>query len=64
VTIKCSLVRLAKQVIAIVDSSKWGRVSFASFASLDQIDCIITDEGAPLEMVQALQARGIEVIIT
>ena len=42
-------------VIAIVDSSKWGRVGFASFASVEQIDCMITDEDAPQDMVDALE---------
>jgi DeoR/GlpR family transcriptional regulator of sugar metabolism len=46
-----------------VDSSKWGRVGFASFASVDQIDCIISDEGAPPDMVAALRKAGVEVII-
>ncbi len=50
-------------MIAIVDSSKWGQVSFASFASIDQVDCIITDDGAPRDMVAALRASGVEVMI-
>ena len=63
VAIKRSLVVEAKQVIAIVDSSKWGRVGFASFASIDQVDCVITDEGAPPDMVAALREAGVDVII-
>jgi len=63
VTIKRNLVAEAKQVIAIVDSSKWGRVGFASFASIDQVDCLITDEGAPPDMVAALREAGVDVII-
>jgi DeoR/GlpR family transcriptional regulator of sugar metabolism len=63
VAIKRSLVAEAKQVIAIVDSSKWGRVGFASFASIDQVDYVITDEGAPPDMVAALREAGVDVII-
>ena len=63
VAIKRNLVAEAKQVIAIVDSSKWGRVGFASFASIDQVDCVITDEGAPPDMVAALREAGVDVII-
>ncbi len=63
VAIKQGLIARTKQVIAIVDSSKWGQVSFASFASIDQVDCIITDDGAPLDMVTALRERGVEVMI-
>jgi DeoR/GlpR family transcriptional regulator of sugar metabolism len=63
VAIKRDLVTYVKQVIALVDSSKWGRVGFASFASIDQIDCVITDEGAPPDMVAALREAGVDVII-
>lgn len=63
VVIKKNLVARARQAIAVVDSSKWGRVGFASFASTDQIDCVITDEGAPADMVSALQDVGVRVVI-
>lgn len=63
VAFKQDLVQHAKQVVAIVDSSKWGRVGFASFASIDQIDCIITDDAAPLEMVDVLRGRGVRVVL-
>jgi DeoR/GlpR family transcriptional regulator of sugar metabolism len=63
VVVKRDLVTHAKQVIAVVDSSKWGRVGFVSFASIDQVDCVITDEGAPPDMVAALQEAGVDVTI-
>lgn len=63
VVVKRDWLAHARQVIAIVDSSKWGRVGFASFASIDQIDCVITDEGAPPEMVAAFQGAGVGVIV-
>lgn len=63
VTIKRDLVARARQVVAIVDSTKWGRVGFASFASTDQVHCVITDEGAPPEMVAALREAGVNVVI-
>lgn len=63
VAIKRDLVRHARRVIAVVDGSKWGRVGFVSFASIDQVDCVITDEGAPPDMVAALREAGVEVII-
>jgi len=63
VIVKRDWVTHARQVIAIVDSSKWGRVGFASFASIGQINCVITDEGAPQDMVAALRGAGVVVII-
>jgi DeoR/GlpR family transcriptional regulator of sugar metabolism len=63
VVIKENLVARARQVVAIVDSSKWGRIGFASFASIDQIDCVVTDEDAPLDMVSTLREAGVTVVI-
>lgn len=63
VAIKRDMVARARQVVAIVDSSKWGQVGFASFASIDQVDCVITDEDAPPDMVAALRQIGVNVII-
>ncbi len=63
VAIKKDMVAHARQVIAIVDSSKWGQVGFASFASIEQLDCVITDPDAPSDMVAALRQAGVNVII-
>jgi DeoR/GlpR family transcriptional regulator of sugar metabolism len=61
VAIKRDMAAHARQVIAIVDSSKWGQVGFASFAAIDQLDCAITDRDAPPDMVAALRAAGVDV---
>jgi DeoR/GlpR family transcriptional regulator of sugar metabolism len=63
VLVKRELVAHARQIIAIVDSGKWGRVGFAAFASIDQLDFVITDGGAPPDMVAALREVGVDVII-
>jgi DeoR/GlpR family transcriptional regulator of sugar metabolism len=63
VQLKRAMVRAAKEVIAIVDHTKWGHVGFVSFVSIDQVDCIITDDGAPPDMVAALREAGVDVII-
>jgi DeoR/GlpR family transcriptional regulator of sugar metabolism len=63
VQLKRAMARAAKEVIAIVDHTKWGQVGFVSFVSIDQVDCIITDEGVPPDMVAALREAGMDVII-
>lgn len=63
VAIKRSFIERTKQVVAIVDSSKWGKVGLASFASTDQVDCVITDKDAPADMVAALREAGVDVVI-
>lgn len=63
VELKRRMVERSKEVIAIVDASKWGQVAFAAFAFLGQVDRIIADAAAPAEMVAALRKRGIEVTL-
>ncbi|HWP63297.1 MAG TPA: DeoR/GlpR family DNA-binding transcription regulator [Candidatus Binatia bacterium] len=59
--IKRFMAGAAREVIGIVDSSKWGRAAFATFCRTDELTAVITDEGAPEEMVRALRERGVEV---
>jgi DeoR family transcriptional regulator of aga operon/DeoR family fructose operon transcriptional repressor len=59
--IKRSMVAAAREVIAIVDHTKWERAAFATFCPTDQISIVLTDEDAPGAMVQALAARGVDV---
>jgi DeoR/GlpR family transcriptional regulator of sugar metabolism len=63
VELKQRMVERSKEVIAVVDSSKWGQVTFASLASLDQVDRVITDEAAPSDTVAVLRERGIQVTL-
>ncbi len=61
VQIKRSMVAAAREVVAIVDHTKFERVAFATFCHTDQITSVVTDIGAPAEMVDALVSAGIEV---
>ncbi len=63
VEIKQRMVQRSKEVIIIADASKWDRVSFATYATWDQVDQIITDDKAPAEMVDALRERGVQVTL-
>jgi DeoR/GlpR family transcriptional regulator of sugar metabolism len=62
VELKRLMVERSREVIAVVDSSKWGQVAFATFASLNQIQTLISDSAAPDEMVSTIRDRGIKVI--
>ena len=57
--VKRPLVAMCHQVIAVFDSTKWGKVGLASFAELEQIDRIITDN-APDELAKQVRALGVE----
>ncbi len=55
---KRPLLEHCQQAIAVVDASKWGRVGIASFAAIDAMDLIITDDAAPHAEVEAAQLAG------
>jgi DeoR family transcriptional regulator of aga operon/DeoR family fructose operon transcriptional repressor len=59
--IKRSMVAAAREVIAIVDHTKWQRAAFATFCPTDKISTVLTDDEAPAEMVGVLRGRGAEV---
>lgn len=61
--VNAALVRAAKRVVVLADGSKLGRTAFAKIVGIDEVDCVITDEGADPEFLKRLEARGTEVIV-
>ncbi|KUF14636.1 DeoR/GlpR family DNA-binding transcription regulator [Streptomyces silvensis] len=41
------LVQSARRVVVVADHTKWGTVGLSSFASLGQVDTLVTDAGLP-----------------
>ncbi|MBR5385128.1 MAG: DeoR/GlpR transcriptional regulator [Bacteroidales bacterium] len=58
-----AMINSAKEVIAIFDSSKFGRRGFVHIASLDKIDTIITDSGISPDFKDFVEASGIKLHI-
>lgn len=63
IQVKQALITHANQVIALVDSSKFGVAYEHVFAPLSMVDYLITDEDAPLEGLNQLTLDGIKVIV-
>lgn len=59
--LKQQMVSASGVVVGIVDSSKFGATAFNAFALPQEIDRIITDESAPVEIVEGLRSQGIHV---
>ena len=59
---KKSMIEIAVKVILLCDSSKFGRSSFARFATLDQIDTVVTEQVTAADRRQ-LEELGVEVIV-
>lgn len=61
--LKRPLVAMCRQVVAVLDATKWGQVGLSSFAHVEQLHSVITDLHAPPDLVAGLRSLGIEVIL-
>jgi DeoR/GlpR family transcriptional regulator of sugar metabolism len=56
------MMRSAKEVTVVADSSKLGRRAISKIGPFERIHRLITDMGAPAEFIESLREKGIEVI--
>jgi len=54
------MVEAARQVVAITDSSKFGKICLHRIIALGELDMLITDRDAPAEIRQASEQLGFE----
>ncbi|WP_407353471.1 transcriptional repressor AgaR [Luteimonas sp. R10] len=57
------MVEAARVVVAITDSSKFGRVCLHRIIPVSAMDTLITDTGAPEEIVEASRQLGFELLL-
>lgn len=55
-------VAVARRVVLLADSSKYGQEHFARFGSLSDVDLLITDSGLSPEDATAVERDGTEVV--
>ncbi len=58
-----ALVSRARRVIVLADHTKWGVVSLASFAPVDAISVLVTDDQFPVEARSVLAGRVGEIVV-
>ncbi len=58
------MINIAKEVILVVDSSKFNRRSLAFICPINQIDTVVTDDKISQDDLKQLQDSGVKVIIT
>ena len=58
-----ALIKVARRVVVLADHTKWGVVSLASFATLEDVDVLVTDSLLPTEAHAALNARVGEILV-
>jgi DeoR/GlpR family transcriptional regulator of sugar metabolism len=57
-----ALIKVARRVVVLADHTKWGVVSLASFAPVDKISVLVTDEKLPAEAYTILAGRVGEIV--
>jgi DeoR family transcriptional regulator of aga operon len=55
------MIRIARQIVAVTDSSKLLRRNLSVIAPVERVHLLITDRGAAPDAVAAIRARGVEV---
>jgi DeoR family fructose operon transcriptional repressor len=57
------MVRAAQRVVVLGDSSKLGREHLVRFATVEDVDVLVTDDEADPRLVAELETMGIEVLV-
>jgi DeoR/GlpR family transcriptional regulator of sugar metabolism len=60
---KKAMVKSAQEVIVVADHTRFGRVTVMQFCEIGDIHRLITDTGAPVDFVSALEERGVRAIL-
>jgi DeoR family fructose operon transcriptional repressor len=61
--VKRAIVAAAREVVVLADASKFGVDTAVRFASTDDIDVVVTDDGVPASLRRALAEARIEVVL-
>ena len=61
--VKKAMVEAASEVVLLADSTKIGKVAFAALGPVDLAQYLVTDDGISDADRQALEARGLKVIV-
>jgi len=59
--IKRTLIKRSRQVVALLDSSKFSRISVAHVSGFDEINTLITDAPVPANLEKSLKAANVRI---
>ncbi len=62
-SVKRAMARAGQRVVVLADSTKLNRETLVRFAAPEDVDVLVTDDGADEETLAALEAAGIEVVL-
>ena len=59
-----AILKSGKEIIVLADHTKFGRAATVLLAPLESIHTIVTDQQTPPDFLEAVQARGLRVVIS
>ena len=62
-SVKRAMTRAGQRVVVLADSTKLDRETLVRFAAPEEVDVLVTDDGADKEALAALEDAGIEVVV-
>lgn len=63
IVVKKAMINVARETYLLADSSKFGKVSFASLGSMECVQYLITDSGISSSIAERIAGLGVKVII-
>lgn len=61
--LRSKIIKNARKVIALADFSKFGVCAMCNVCGVEDIDVLITDDKAPIEVLRELEKKGVQVIV-
>jgi DeoR family transcriptional regulator, fructose operon transcriptional repressor len=62
-SVKRAMTRAGQRVVVLADSTKLDRETLVRFAAPEDVDVLVTDDGADRSTLAALETCGIEVVV-
>jgi len=59
-----AILKAGREIIVLADHTKLGRAATVLLAPLMSIHTLVTDSGAPRDFIRAIQAKGLQVVIS
>jgi DeoR/GlpR family transcriptional regulator of sugar metabolism len=59
-----AILNAGREIIILADHTKFGRAATVLLAPLESIHTIVTDQGTPRDFIEAVQARGLRVVLS
>jgi len=59
-----AILKAGREIIVLADHTKLGRAATVLLAPLKSIHTLVTDAGAPHDFIRAIQAKGLQVVIS